>query len=242
MRIAMLSDIHGNVVALEACLADLERQGGADNIVAAGDLCLDGPRPTRALRRLHEIGAHCIRGNTDRYLVSESLDGLAEGERAQLIWTREQLGERWLAWLRELPESLRFGEGEEELLVVHANPTNDEEHLWPDADDATLERLIGTEAARTIAFGHLHLPYVRLWRNRLLVNVASVGIPKDGDPRASYALFTQRSGGWEIKHRRVEFDVKRVCRQLRESTIPGSEALIAGLRRHRYKRIAGVVP
>src|ERR1700760_2914967 len=102
MRIAILSDIHGNLVGLDACLADLLAQGGADAIVAAGDLCLDGPKPKKVLQRLAEVAARCIRGNTDRYVG----DGNAEEgglEDSQVAWTRNELGEKWLAWLRELP-------------------------------------------------------------------------------------------------------------------------------------------
>jgi putative phosphoesterase len=241
MRIAIVSDIHGNLVGLDACLADIVAQGGADTIVAAGDLCLDGPRPKKVLQRLEEVGAQCVRGNTDRMLADGS-EAVAPGEGARIAWTRKQLGEKWLSWLRELPFALHIGEPQNELLVVHANPTNDDEHMWPDADDATLERLIGEERAMTIAFGHLHLPYVRLWRGKMLVDVASAGLPKDGDPRASYALFTERDGGWEVKHRRVTFDVKKVATQLADCGIPDSAELIATLRRHRYKRLKGIIP
>ena len=69
MRVAILSDIHGNAVALDACLADLAATGGADRIVAAGDLCMDGPRPRKVLRRLKDAGAHVVRGNTDRMIA-----------------------------------------------------------------------------------------------------------------------------------------------------------------------------
>lgn len=240
-RLAILSDIHGNLVGLDACLSDLVAQGGADAIVAAGDLCLDGPRPKKVLQRLEEVGAKCVRGNTDRYL-SEDPDRFGTTQSAQLAWTRKQLGEKWLGWLRELPFSMRIGEKANELLVVHANPSNDEEHLWPDADDATLVRLIGDESAASIAFGHLHLPYVRHWRSKLLVDVASAGLPKDGDARACYALFTEREGGWEVKHRRVPFDVKKVATQLADCGIPDSAELVATLRRHRYKRLKGYIP
>lgn len=241
-RVAILSDIHGNLVGLDACLSDIVGQGGADVIVAAGDLCLDGPRPKKVLQRLDEVGAQCVRGNTDRVIGGDADSAMSGSESAQLAWTRKLLGEKWRAWLRELPFSLRIGEEPEQLLVVHANPTTDDEHLWPDADDETLERLIGDEKATTIAFGHLHVPYVRSWRGRLLVNVASAGLPKDGDPRACYALFTQRSGGWEVKHRRVAFDVKKVATQLADCGIPDSAELIATLRRHRYKRLKGYIP
>lgn len=241
-RVAVLSDIHGNLVGLDACLADLVAQGGSDAIVAAGDLCLDGPRPKKVLQRLEEVGATCVRGNTDRYLAGIGDEQHPPSEAAQIAWTRRQLGEKWLAWLRELPFALRVGDEENEVLIVHANPSNDEEQMWPDADDATLERLIGEEKAKAIAFGHLHLPYVRQWRGRMLVNVASAGLPKDGDARACYAIFTERDGGWEVKHRRVNFDVKKVATQLADCGIPESAELVATLRRHRYKRLKGFIP
>jgi putative phosphoesterase len=242
MRLAVLSDIHGNLVSLDACIVDLAAQGGADAIVAAGDLCLDGPKPRKVLQRLEQLGAQCIRGNTDRYLADPGDEAFDSGERDQLAWTRKDLGEKWIEWLRALPFALRVGNEDNELLIVHANPRTDDEHLWPDADDATLERMLAGERATTIAFGHLHLPYVRTWRGKLLVNVASAGLPKDGDSRACYALFTERSGGWEVKHRRVEFDVKKVATQLADCGIPGSADLIATLRRHRYKSLKSRIP
>jgi putative phosphoesterase len=242
MRIAVVSDIHGNLVGLDACLADLNAQGGADAIVAAGDLCLDGPKPKKVLQRLEEVGAQAIRGNTERYLAAPGDETFATMEHAQLEWTRRDLGEKWLTWMADLPFAIRIGEDDNQLLIVHANPTNDSEHLWPDADDAMLERLVGNERATAIAFGHLHLPYVRVWRGKMLVNVASCGLPKDGDARAGYAIFTEHASGWAVKHRRVDFDVKKVATQLADCGIPGNEELIATLRRHRYKRLKGFVP
>ncbi|MBV8149825.1 MAG: metallophosphoesterase family protein [Candidatus Eremiobacteraeota bacterium] len=242
MRIAVLSDIHGNLVGLDACLADLVAQGGADVIVAAGDHCLDGPKPKKVLQRLEEVGAQCVRGNTDRYLCERGDERFEEIEDAQITWTRRELGERWLAYLRDLPFALRIGENGEQLLVVHANPRSDDEHMWPDAEEGVLEGMIGEEPATAIAFGHLHLPYVRIWRGKLLVNVASAGLPKDGDPRACYAIFTERAGGWEVKHRRIAFDVKKVATQLADCGIPGSAELISTLRRHRYKQLRSSIP
>jgi putative phosphoesterase len=241
MRIGVLSDVHGNLLALDACLADLDAQGGADGIVVAGDLCVDGPKPKKVLQRLDEIGAACVRGNTDRYIYDEP-QRLDAAEAAQIAWTRREIGERWAAWLRELPFAIRIGEDDNQLLVVHASPHSDDEHIWPDADEARLQRLIGEERATAIAFGHVHIPYVRLWHGKLLVNVSSAGLPKDGDPRACYAIFTERDGGWEVKHRRVAFDVKKVATQLADCGIPASAELIATLRRHRYKQLRSLIP
>lgn len=242
MRIAVLSDVHGNLLGLDACLADLESQGWADAVVVAGDLCLDGPKPKKVLQRLEEIGATCVRGNTDRYLSEETSDIFEPAAAAQISWTRHEIGERWLNWLKELPFALRIGEDENQLLIVHANPKSDDEHIWPDAADEALQHFIGEERATAIAFGHLHLPFVRMWRNKLLANVASAGLPKDGDPRAGYAILTERDGGWEVKHRRVVFDVKKAATQLADCGIPESGELIATLRRHRYKQLKSFIP
>jgi putative phosphoesterase len=241
MRVAVVSDIHGNLRGLDACLQDLEDQGGADTIVGAGDFCMDGPRSREVLERLREVGARCIHGNTDRYITDDP-DRFDDETAKGIRWQREQIGAEWLEWLRALPDTLAIGDPANELLVCHANPHNDEEHVWPDATDAQLERLFGGVTATAIAFGHLHLPYVRMWRGKLLVDVASAGLPKDGDERVNYAILTERSGGWEVKLRRVPFDVRKVVRELEESGIPDVKKRLKVLKRHRYKEIGEVIP
>jgi predicted phosphodiesterase len=244
MRIALFSDVHGNVRALDACLDDLRAQGGADAIAGVGDYCMDGPRPREVLERFAALNARCVRGNTDRYISDLATPLEDEEEERGVAWQREALGPQWLEWLRALPFSLRLGEGEasETLLVVHANPKSDDEHVWPDATDAQLERVTEGVAERTIAFGHLHLPYVRVWRDRLLVNVASAGLPKDGDARAGYAILTQRPGGWQVKHRRVDFDVAKVVEDIGQSGMPGRKRRLNVLLRHRYKELSERIP
>jgi predicted phosphodiesterase len=243
VRIALFSDIHGNVRGLDACLEDLRAQGNADALVGAGDFCMDGPRPREVLERLREVGALCLRGNTDRYvsdLEAFPNDGSEEGVALQ--WQRERLGDEWIGWLAKLPFALHFGDGADGLLAVHANPKTDDEHIWPDAPDEFLERVTSRVVERTIAFGHLHLPYTRMWRDRLFVNVASAGLPKDGDPRAGYAILTQRPGGWQVKHRRVAFDVEKVARDIEKSGMPDMQKRIKVLKRGRYKQLTACIP
>jgi predicted phosphodiesterase len=237
VRIAILSDIHGNAVALDACLDDLAAQGGVDRIIAAGDLCMDGPRPKKVLRRLREIGAHVVRGNTDRMIALEDPDRFEADDRDGIMWQRGALGQGWVAWLGAAPRTLAVGDDADGLLVCHATPKADDEHVWPDAPDAQLEALVEGIVQRTIAFGHLHYPYVRSWRRRTLVNVASAGLPKDGDPRAHYAILSKRNDGWAVRSRRVAFDVDKVERQLRTSGIPHAGKRIATLRKHRYDEL-----
>ena len=237
MRIAVLSDIHGNAVALDACLKDLATEGGVDRIIAAGDLCMDGPRPKKVLRRLREIGAHVVRGNTDRMIALEDPARFEVADRDGIMWQRGALGQEWVAWLGAAPMVLAIGDDADGLLVCHATPKSDDEQVWPDAPDAQIEAMVEGVVQRTIAFGHLHYPYVRNWRRRTLVNVASAGLPKDGDPRAHYAIFSKRSDGWSVRSRRVAFDVEKVERQLRTSGIPHAAERIAVLRKHRYQQL-----
>jgi predicted phosphodiesterase len=237
VRVAILSDLHGNTVALDACLADLAAQGGADRIVAAGDLCMDGPRPKGVLKRLRAAGAAVVRGNTDRMIGIDDASRYDDEERDAILWQRGALGQDWVAWLGAAPASLTIGEGPGALLITHATPQSDEEHVWPDAPDEQLERIVDGVTPRAIAFGHLHVPYVRQWRDRLFVNVASAGLPKDGDPRAHYAILVQQDGGWSARSRRVAFDVDRVEKQLRTCGMPHAGARIAVLRRHRYHQL-----
>ena len=238
MRVAILSDLHGNAVALEACLADLAAAGGAERIVAAGDLCMDGPRPRKVLKRLKDAGAHVVRGNTDRMIALDDPAQYAEAERESIMWQRGALGQDWVAWLGAAPLTVAIGTSADGLLITHATPAKDDEHVWPDASDEQLERITAGIVQRTIAFGHLHVPYVRTWRDRVFVNVASAGLPKDGDPRAHYAILTQQNGGWSVRSRRVAFDVGKVERQIRKSGMPHGAEHIAVLRRHRYSQLA----
>jgi predicted phosphodiesterase len=237
VRVAILSDIHGNALALDACLADLAAAGGADRIIAAGDLCMDGPRPRKVLERLRGAGADVLRGNTDRTIALENPASYGPEERAAIVWQRDALGPEWVAWLGAAPMTIAVGLDRAGLLVSHATPKRDDEHIWPDADDAQLEAIVDGVVQQTLAFGHLHVPYVRQWRDRTFVNVASAGLPKDGDPRAHYAILTQQSGGWSVRSRRVAFDVDRVEKQLRKSGMPGVDERIEVLRKHRYKQL-----
>ena len=225
-------------MALEACLADLAAEGGANRIVAAGDLCMDGPRPRKVVRRLKEIGAAVVRGNTDRMIALEDPTQYDEDDRDGIMWQRGALGQDWVAWLGAAPRTLAIGDGADGLFVCHATPKSDDEHVWPDAPDEQLEAMVDGIVQRTLVFGHLHYPYVRNWRRRTFVNVASAGLPKDGDPRAHYAIFSKQNDGWTIRSRRVAFDVDKVERQLRKSGIPHVAERIATLRKHRYAQLS----
>lgn len=236
MRIAIVSDIHGNQVALDAVLEDLSRQGSIDQIVIAGDLCLNGPSPREVLETIRRLRCPVIQGNVDADVVNQSPK---KGSKKQSVieWTRKQIGPEGIAYLASLPSSHFISNPRgTDLLVVHANPLNQEEAIFPDTPDNKLENLLGglPPTIGALLFGHYHVAYQRQWRHLLLVDAGSCGLPRDGDLRASYAILTWRRRTWQVEHRRVTYNVNMVVQQLRNSGIPTVEKRIKILTEAKY--------
>jgi putative phosphoesterase len=229
VRLAVVSDVHGNLTALDAVAADLERQG-VDAVVQGGDLALMGPRPAEVVDRIRELGWDGIAGNTDELLWRPEERGRQEQIAPKLRpvlellfeeyapFTRELLGEERIGWLRGLPLELE----RDGLVVVHASPGD----LWrapmPDADDDRLRATYGGLGAPVVAYGHIHRPFVRALGELTVANSGSVGMPWDGDPRASYLLVD----GERVRVMRVEYDVEAEARLLARSGHPDVERLI----------------
>lgn len=229
MRVAILSDIHGNAVALNAVLDDIAADRPFDKIIVAGDLVWSGPRPREVVDRLLELGAVIIRGNTDAFFDTtpdETPDGKDPGRfAAHFGWMAQQLGPERVRFLATLPFSHRVSPAPgHDLLVVHANPLDLDQPILPHAADADLDELLlenGHEPSwRCLAFGHVHTPFQRVWRGRLLVNVSSVGLPMDGDHRAAYAVLTWDGREWRAEHRRVPYQAAIVAREMRTVGLP----------------------
>lgn len=236
MRIAIISDIHGNQLALEAVLRDLAEQPRCDQLVIAGDLCLNGPRPREVLELVQNLRCPVIQGNVDVATVSQAPEK-GEKKRGAVGWTREQIGEAGIAYLAALPFSYRVSNaGGRDLLIVHANPLNLEDALFPNAEDEELERLLGELDAQVgaLVFGHLHIAYARHWRGLLLVDVASCGAPRDDDRRAAYGILTWQTDGWQAEIRRVDYDLPAVIKQIKSSGMPNAEKRVKVLQEAHY--------
>lgn len=236
MRIAIISDIHGNQAALEAVLQDLERQPAVDHLVVAGDLCLNGPCPQEVLETVR--GLHCpvLQGNVDFEVVTMAPDK-GEKKRNTAAWTREQIGQEGIDYLASLPHSHRIANSHgNDLLIVHANPLNLEDAIFPNASDSELERLMGglDNGIGAMAFGHLHIAYTRRWRHLFLVDVGSCGLPRDEDLRASYAILSWQANSWMAEIRRVAYDVQAVVKQIKTSGIPNVEKRVKTLLEAKY--------
>jgi predicted phosphodiesterase len=234
MRIAVLSDVHGFSLALSCVLDDLAGRD-IDRVIVAGDLCEGGPDPAGVISRLQEAGAECVYGNTDRDLI--------EGNGGALgAWAREQVGEDGLDFLRSLPFSIRVPHpGDEsnrksDLLVVHANPTDVDRELSPNASDREIRDILGGETACTIAFGHLHVSYTRAIDDTTLVDVSAVGNPRDGDLRPRYAIFRDEPDGWSFQWHYVDYPLDETRDQMKGSGMPNWRKSYDRLVSARYKR------
>jgi putative phosphoesterase len=236
MRIAIISDIHGNQLALEAVLQDLSHQPAVDHLVIAGDLCLNGPCPREVLDTVRKLACPVIQGNVDLEVVNEAPEkGLKK--RTTVAWTREQIGQAGIDYLASLPLShLIVNQDGSDLLIVHANPLNLEDAIFPNAPDSDLEYLLGSiePTVGALAFGHLHIAYTRHWRHLLLADVASCGLPRDEDLRAAYGILTWQDATWNAEIRRVPYDVKEVVKQIKTCGIPNVEKRIKILLEARY--------
>src|SRR6266566_1212512 len=236
MRAAVIADIHGNQIALEAVLQDLAQQAAVDHLVIAGDLCLNGPCPRQALETVR--GLHCpvIQGNVDAEIDTKSVEK-GEKNRGTVGWTCEQIGQPGIDYLASLPFSHRIANPNgSDLLIVHANPLNLEDAIFPNAPDSDLEYLLGSiePTVGALAFGHLHIAYTRHWRHLLLADVASCGLPRDEDLRAAYGILTWQDATWNAEIRRVPYDVKEVVKQIKTCGIPNVEKRIKILLEARY--------
>ncbi len=215
--IAVLGDIHGNLWALEAVLAELDRFGPSQ-VVVAGDVAFGGPRPAECVALIRQRGYPTIRGNTDEWLTA----GPAQVHDA-IAWTNAHLGEEDRRFLAELPFLWRHTQGPGDLVVVHATPWSIEDVVRPDAPQALVQKIFDEAKAAAVVYGHIHIGYTREVGEHFLVNTGSVGMPFDGDPRAAYALLTSEQGRWTATLRRVAYDVPVAVGVARASDNPGGE-------------------
>lgn len=207
--IALLYDIHGNLTALEAVLAEAQN-AGATSYLLGGDYASFGPWPRETAELLEGLPAPIrIRGNVERWLVEkpEAPQSMQPFLTAALAAARESLGPALVDRLYRLPEQAEL----DGILVCHGSPLSDIESFAPEAPPDE-ERMLAGEGERTILFGHSHQQFERPGPNgTYLVNPGSVGAPLDGDTRAAWALYEDG----EIGLRRTAYDVERAVAQMR---------------------------
>jgi putative phosphoesterase len=235
-RAAVITDIHANLPALSAVL-DAVEAADVDALYCGGDLVGYGPHPDAVCALFEEREIPTIYGNYD-YAIGRDLHdcGCAyrdphDREIGQLSveWTLEHTNDRSKRWLHDLPFDLRFELGGQRVRLVHGSPRKVNEYLFEDKPARTFERIAVAADCDILVFGHTHEPWVHEYGGVLFVNCGAVGKPKDGDPRASYAVLTNTHDGVAASIERVPYDALAVAREMRAVGLPDelAEKLVA---------------
>jgi predicted phosphodiesterase len=251
MTIALFSDIHANLPALQSCLSDLEKRQ-PDQIFCLGDLVGYNIWPNEVVREIRRRGIPTIAGNYDYGIGRNSNDcGCAyktDEEKANgavsIRFTNEIIQADERHYLRGLPRHIRLefemNDGDPlQLLLVHGSPRKINEYLFEDREEKSLLRILESSNADMLCFGHTHKPYHRVLPGsnqgkshfRHAVNIGSVGKPKDGDPRGCYVLLhfdehssRERADSIRVEFVRFEYDVEKAALAVEESPLPNAYA------------------
>jgi putative phosphoesterase len=217
MRIAVLADIHGNLTALEAVLADLQPVH-PDGLIVAGDMVI-GPNSVEVLHRLQDLHAWMIRGNNEDYLLRFA-DGAAPEwwhsahQWAPIRWVYRQMDSQTLPIIRSLPAHCVITRpGKDSIRVVHGSLENSSEHLYPGYGSEALSRDLARIDEPVLVCGHTHIPWRETRDGCLAFNPGSVGVPLNGVTGAQYALMNWKGDCWELEFRLVKYDLSRVRRE-----------------------------
>jgi putative phosphoesterase len=216
MRVAALYDVHGNLPALEAVLADVEALE-VDRVVVGGDVCI-GPMPRESLERLLALGERAlfVRGNGDREIAGDSFEEGLWGERTR--WSAAQLERGQLAWLAALPDTQTVEvDGLGAVLFCHGSPRSDEEILTRISAEARVAAAVAGVEERVVVSGHTHVQFDREIAGKRLVNPGSVGMPYGAQPGAYWALL-----GPDVQLRRTAYDLEAAAEAVRATGFPAA--------------------
>ena len=231
MRVAVITDIHANLPALEATVARVDELG-VDALYCGGDLVGYGPHPNEVCALIGARAVPTIYGNYD-YAIARDLDdcGCAyttphdrELGRRSVEWTLAHTDQAAKDFMRTLPFDLRFSMGATRVRLVHGSPRKVNEYLFEDKPASLYERLAAQAECDVLVFGHTHKPWVREYGGVLFVNCGSVGKPKDGDPRAAFAVLETREDGPGVTIERVEYDARAVADEVAAAGLPAEFA------------------
>lgn len=217
VRAVFISDVHSNLEALETVLADL----GSEKVYCLGDLVGYGADPNEVVNLLRTKGAEAITGNHDYAAVTGDTGNFSVRAAIAAKWTRRKLTDENAAYLRGLPKMTTLDLDGISVCLTHGSP---DDQLWEYVDSATHSQLFGHYlvklGVRGLALGHTHIPYSWNGPDGTVFNPGSVGQPRDGDWRASYALGSVENGALTIEHCRVEYDVERAAEKIRAAGLP----------------------
>ena len=206
MRLAILADIHGNLVAFDAALADARSQN-ADRIILAGDIVVGCPDSGDCWNRAVSLGVPILRGNHERYVCELTPRQAGDAQYAPIRWAAERLSKDQIAAMTGLPMSLVLPEFPD-TLFVHASPGDDRDNIAPHTPASEIAAMFPGITQRWIVRGHNHTCMIRPWGEAAIVTTGSVGLPLDLYTTAQYLLMDRRGDGWDFRHDSVPYDLQ----------------------------------
>jgi predicted phosphodiesterase len=228
MRVAIISDSHGNLTALDAVLEDLDNTGPYDHVLMGGDVAYGGPFPAECIQRVRERNLPTVRGNTEQ-MIADAVSGRGD---AHADWVLDQLGEDDLSFVQSLPVQHDLEIDEHRTLgLVHATPWSIYDTVLPENSDVDFRRMLLESNTSLLAYGHIHLQHQRTVDNGYVVAIGSVGLPFDGDQRAMYTVIEAAAGGFNVDFRRLDYDVGRAIQAAKTQGGPNGEAFATNLSR-----------
>jgi putative phosphoesterase len=219
LRIVVISDIHSNLEAFLAVIANLPSY---DHLLFLGDLVGYGPQPNEVVEQLQQLQpAIVLRGNHDYAVSTGDTSGFSSHAEIAVKWTSRQIKPQNLDYLSNLPSSAKIELNNTGLALFHGSPRDSlGEYIFPGIQESSARQLIQRAGAPMVLLGHTHVPMLYDFEREMLANPGSVGQPRDGDQRAAFAILTLSEGKFHFEVRRVEYDVDSVARKIIREGLP----------------------
>jgi putative phosphoesterase len=230
MKLAFISDIHGNANALDAVLADIkDRQ--VDKVYVLGDISYRGPEPQRSLDLVRSLNTEVIKGNADEWVVRGVKKGEVPDQAYDMMnkereWICSRMNEESIEYLRNLPTELNLEHEGTNIHAFHATPNSLFEVVLPSEKEEVLETKMMAAGANVSVYAHIHKPYIRYINGKCIMNIGSVGLPFDGLAKASYGLIEITEGNVQTSIIRVGYDLNQTIDQFEKSDYPNKRTMI----------------
>jgi putative phosphoesterase len=221
MKIAVLSDIHGNLIALNAVLSDINKLG-INKFIIAGDHIIDCPHHNEVLEKVRNLNGYVIKGNREKYILNYHKgmhkEWIKHKQMEATVWTYNTMDEDNLKYIDQLPEQLNISLPQmDSIRIVHGSPFDISEPLFPDKHPERIESVLKGIKEPVLICGHTHESWSKVVHNKLIVNPGSIGVPFNKNKCAEYAILTWEDNQWIVSHHQVKYDLKELEQTFFES-------------------------
>lgn len=214
MRLAVIADVHSNLHALSAVITKIQ-EASPDLVVCAGDVVGYGAFPNECCEIVHDLAEHTVLGNHEVSALARDTSFMNPYAAKALLWTADRLNEKSRNWLRSLEKEARFAISGLRVSMYHGSVESYSEYVY---EEETSESMLARGRCELLLLGHTHVPYFKRFKTGIILNPGSVGQPRDGDPRASHAIFESDTMNCRIV--RTTYDVDKAADAISREGLP----------------------